>query len=83
MAAEQKAIQPVRGRMCWGERIMCGLQLAMMPKRHECKQAGKCIFAPKEAPTDGVQASGELAGLPAEIDRAAGVDVPEGGKRNE
>jgi len=33
---------------CWGVAFVCRMQYAAYPKSHECKRAGKCIFAPKE-----------------------------------
>jgi len=34
---------------CWGVAFVCRMQYAAYPKSHECKHAGKCIFAPKAA----------------------------------
>lgn len=63
MADPYDKIEPVQGRRCWGVRLVCGIQLNAASRRHECEQAGRCIFAPQEppAPADvsGVPASGE------------------------
>ena len=33
-------------KTCYGVSLVCRMQLAADPKAHECKQAGKCMFAP-------------------------------------
>lgn len=38
------AAKPMR---CYGVALVCRIQMDTIPDRHECKQAGVCIFAPK------------------------------------
>lgn len=52
MADPYDKIEPVQGRRCWGVRLVCGIQLNANSRRHECEQAGRCIFAPQDPPSE-------------------------------